>query len=106
MIQNIITNDGNIHQLSPIFTIQLSVETTCQALNNGVSINVFETFIEVHFFLLSLSLIQTRAVLTKIFQLTSITKNLNDAHELLTSMKMAAILFFEVSIPLASAISS
>ena len=34
-----------------------------------------------------------RAVLTKIFQLTSITKNLNDAHELLTSMKTAAILY-------------
>ena len=34
--------------------------------------------------------VQNRAVLTKIFQLTSITKNLNDAHELLTSCSRAA----------------
>ena len=40
--------------------------------------------------------VKIRAVLTNIFQLTSITKNLNDAHELLTSMKTAAILFFSV----------
>ena len=47
-----------------------------------------------HLFLVEETGVHSRAVLTKIFQLTSITKNLNDAHEL--SMKTAAILFFSV----------